>query len=569
MICHKCGEKFVEGLKKCPFCGSDVLNKTEFDLPELKEQDKKIEIDDTDMNLSDNYFEVELKDKEEDENSDKYDVADLVEIENEELPKLDVQSILGNAQEETEPNKEDSSNEEEDIQEDKHEDKSINVSRVGISKEGVSNEIELPVIEAEKQEKKEETLKISGLEEKDEDKDDIDTTKEYDFSLEKTRSIQPLSDTINLSNLSLIDDINKQIEDINENSSNETLEEDKHFGVSDNHAEKEDNLSKDENKEKKNSDTNDLSTDESLKKRKNVLLITGICSLLLAVLVLLFIVFGNSGVSKTSGDYMVKLENSLQTYYETSDFQDVIEVLDMIGKDEEKISKVQEKTREYADKWVAEYIDMDIKTLGDFEDASKKYKALLSDLHANALLTSKNGTVKVLSDSDYNGLMKRLDTVYNDSSIYYVAMDYYNQNDYNRAYTTFDRIDNTNTYFSKARSYKDKIVANIMLLLETDINKIESDIDSKTSMEKLQIYTQIENVLMQYNNLYSSVNLKSQSDYQELYNEYHEKVTTYTELLTQVNDNKENSGNKENVEENSSNNLTNEENGNNFDIETN
>lgn len=433
MICHKCGEKFEEGLKKCPFCGTEVPNELDLELPELKNKEEVVEIEDTDTNLGDNYFEVELKEKEEDESFDQYDVDDLPEKEAKEA--------------------------------------------------------------------------------------------ELDSSLEKTRSINPVKDTIEIKNLSLIDDINKQIDEMNGYAIPEE--------VSSKKTGEETSIKKEEPR---------LDTEESIKKRKQVLKFTGLGSLIVAILIIALIIFGSSNKNSIGNNYLVVLDSALTEYYETSKYDKIIEVLSAVKKEESKISEVQKKTKEYVDKWVKEYINSDIKTLGDFEDATKKYKSLIDELHANALITSNNGAIKALQDNDYDYIIKQLEQIYSDSSLYYVALDYYNQNDYNKAYTTFAKIEPTNTYYEKATAYKEMIFDNVFLLLEKDINKIEKELTDATDYKKLQVYSGVEEVLIQYNNLYSELELSKRSEYQILVNEYHNLVEEYTNKLGTENKNNFNHG---------------------------
>ena len=76
--------------------------------------------------------------------------------------------------------------------------------------------------------------------------------------LDKTVSISSLSDTKELKDLSLIDDINKQIDSVNALKEDEEVKE----------------------------EINDLSTSDSIKKRRKVLFITGIVSLILSLIII-------------------------------------------------------------------------------------------------------------------------------------------------------------------------------------------------------------------------------------------------------------------------------------------
>lgn len=357
-------------------------------------------------------------------------------------------------------------------------------------------------------------------------------------SLEKTRSISIVEDSQELNELSLIDDINKQIESVNEE------------------AEEVNNYSKGiEIVEEKNTTEDEeeteevLSTDTSLKKRKKILILTGIFSLILVLIIFISLYIYSKTDKKTIGDnYVEEMAKALDSYYNGGDIDDVIYVLEDVKKDPDKIKKVQAKTRTICDSWVLLYFDEKVTNRSEFDEISVKYKDLLNGLHSYAIVKNNNIRIKALTDTDYDELLKQVDDIYSDSTIFFDALAYYNKKDYNRAYYDFDKIEEDNKYYEKAISYKSTIISNILDLMKNDIKKIEAGLDDLTDNEKLQKYAHIESIIFEYNNVYVSVNLSDDKTYQELLSTYTSKVSEYTDKVSSSNENKinDNNGKEEN-----------------------
>lgn len=341
-----------------------------------------------------------------------------------------------------------------------------------------------------------------------------DDTKDVSVDLGKTISISSLEENKNKEeDLSLIDDINKQIDEINEEASVEqtTLDDDTQVN---------------------NSIEEDLSSKDSFNKRKKILAITGTCCLLLAVIIVVFLIFNNSSKKMgVSSNYMDSFVKALQVYYDTRDIDDVIYVLDEIKKEPEKVKKVQERTRTICDSWVLLYLGEEANSKEKFDEISIKYKDLFNGLHSYALVKYDDNYIKALNDADYEELISQIDDIYSDSTTFFDALSYYNENDYNKAYYIFEKIEKENSYYDKAISFKSTIIGDVLSLLNKDIKKVESGIEDLNDSEKLDVYTQIESIILEYNNVYTSINLSSDEDYQQLLSLYTSKVSTYTDKV--------------------------------------
>lgn len=339
---------------------------------------------------------------------------------------------------------------------------------------------------------------------------------ESSIDMEKTRAILPI-DVEETDDLSLIDEINKQIENVNDE------------------VEKIGKVEESSVLENRN-DVDDLATSESLKKRKNVLMYTGFFAFIFLILAFLLIGF-NLGNKKevTSKDYTQELEKALKTYYDTTQIDDVIYVMEDIKNDDAKIKAAQLKTRITCDSWILLYLNESVENKNDFEKTTDKYKELLNGIYRYAVVKKDGSNINLLTGSDYEDLTRKLDDVYSDSADFFDALDYYVKKDYDKAYYMFNRIDRNNAYYEKSVTYSDKIIDDIIKLLKNDINYLEVNIDKFEDSVKLQRYTQIEDIILEYNNTYVNVDLSKQKDYQEILSQYTSKVSEYTEKVVNSN----------------------------------
>lgn len=383
-----------------------------------------------------------------------------------------------------------------------------------------NTEMEMPQLKKDDEEENTEVTKeIASLSPDEEDTESSE--------LDKTVSISSLSDTKELKDLSLIDDINKQIDTINEEENKEDVEINEEY--------------KEENAKEEN-----LSSKESFYKRRKVLFITGIVSLILAIIIIsVLLLKKDNNDNDIVTDYLKEYETALQTYYDTEEIDDVIYVLESVKNDEAKVKKIQSKTRVIFDSWVLLYIDEEADSLDEYDEITDKYKKLLNGLHTYAIVKLDDNYITALTDYDYEELRKQIEDVYSDCIVFFDALSYYNEKDYDRAYYMFDVIDENNSYYERSKSYKNRILNNVIALLNNDINKITLGIDELTDEAKLQKYVSVEEVIISYNSVYSNLNLNDNKEYQELLNLYTSKVSEYTDLVSS-NSEKENQQNEPN-----------------------
>ena len=362
------------------------------------------------------------------------------------------------------------------------------------------------------------------LELKDKDKNDIHSelnkTKEYEFELGKTIAISTLEDTKEFGG-SLMDDINRQIEDINNEVASE---DDVVVKVEDVDDIVEEPIAKKTIVEEQV---------ETLSTRKKILFFTGI-----AVLFLVFTVMGlwcftklNHKDNEAKVNYIDQMNVAMQTYYKTDEIDDILYILEDIKNDKEKVKKLQAKTRTICDSWVLLYLNEEVENKENFEKATSKYKNLLEGLYRYAIVKTDTNLVRALTEKDYNDLLIQFDNIYSDSAVFYDALELYNAKDYNKAYYMFSRIESVNSYYDKSVSYSNLIISNILDTMKKDISKLEANSETLDNAGKLEMYSKIEQIVIDYNSVYSNIDLTQNEEYQKLLSKYTSKVSEYTDKV--------------------------------------
>lgn len=343
--------------------------------------------------------------------------------------------------------------------------------------------------------------------------EELDDTKEYNFDFEKTRSINPLSDTKQLNSLpSLLDDINMQIDMVNEEALT-NLNEEKYIYPD----------------EQMIFSEGDEDVDSERKSRRNYFLI----ALLGALLVVLSIYFVSTLIKSDNNldeyDYETKIDIALDEYYVDSknDYDAILSILETVSVKDKAVLRVQEITSEKIDEWLDIYLTSEIKSGKDFLRDTNEYKEKIEVLYENVVFEN----VRLIEIKDYNNYINKIDNNYNDSKAFIEAVDFYNDKSYNEAYSLFDNFNEDDTHYEQARSYKEKILKEILKNIKADAEKIEKLADNKTDEDKLIVYSQIEDVLLKYAALYYEIDLKNNDEFMTILNNYRNKVKEYTDLV--------------------------------------
>lgn len=304
-------------------------------------------------------------------------------------------------------------------------------------------------------------------------------------------------------NDSLIDEINKQIDEMNEEA---TISEEK--------------------------EEDQVEQVEELNNKRTFSTILIVLFVLLVAVISCIVLFAKDNTKRSEPvlSFEERLEEAIDIYYNGGDIEDLVTLLNEVKRNSDKVEVIQNTIKITCDEWIIKYRDETAKSKKDFEDITYNYRELIDGLYRYALVKNEDTYIRALTEIDYDELIKQFEDIYEQSRDFYDALDLYNEKDYNRSYYMFNKILEDNSYYDNATSYIDKIYENIIELLEKDINKITGDIDLLTDKEKLDIYIVVEETIIEYDNIYS-VDLNENSKYQELLSIYSNKVSEYTEIV--------------------------------------
>ncbi len=266
-----------------------------------------------------------------------------------------------------------------------------------------------------------------------------------------------------------------------------------------------------------------MSKEENIRKaKKNYLFICGS----IAVLILALVILGLAALRKSNSknyDYKSELSKSLDRYYNTNGeaYDSLTRVLEHVYKEQSKLDSAREATNQRVESWIKEYVNVDAPTAAEFSNTTTKYKTLVDNLY-NKVEVNK---IRLLEEDKYKEYSNKIESISQDSKIYYRALDAFNKEDYNEAYLQFNKIEETNNYYEKATAYKTKIFNTVISFIKKDITRLESDIDEKSNAEKLVVYKQIVDIIQKYDKTYNNLGLSTNATYKEYYDTYRAKVT--------------------------------------------
>lgn len=262
-------------------------------------------------------------------------------------------------------------------------------------------------------------------------------------------------------------------------------------------------------------------SEKNIEYRKKILKGAIIFTLILIVIfgLIMIVVRSNSNLYNRPNLYDSKqVEDVLNSYRKYQNDDDVLSLLESVKNDDENKNDVQEKTNEVFKAWLLE-IDVTQKQ-SDFNKVLDNYQDILVKIYNQFVYTVNDNEVKMLSEEDYNSLLQNINTIRNDSEIYYTGLNLYNEHDYNMAYEKFLDISLESIFYNEALKLKLAIEEYIINIMQNDINKIEDEIRYLDYEKQKDGYLQIIYIIQAYKSVYSNVKLEENEIYRELYNKY-------------------------------------------------
>ena len=286
------------------------------------------------------------------------------------------------------------------------------------------------------------------------------------------------------------------------------------------------NEEKKEEEKKTTKSINKKKINKKIKKSKKRLLISSVILLVIILFIIGIFIYRNA--NKEKYDYISELSLILEDYDNVQDKTEIYDILAYVVNDDEKIENVHNNTYRIVKQWVDLYKNNEYSGI---EEVEKKTKELKDNI--KYLMDIDYEGIKLLDYNDYDEFIDMIDEYYDECKVFYEGLSYYNKKYFNEAYMIMGNIQEDNYFYNKSREYQEKIVSDVIILLKNDVDNIVSNIndDDYTDKELLDVYSEIENMIIVYSNVYESIGLASEDEYQELLSEYNAKVIEYTDKV--------------------------------------
>ena len=338
------------------------------------------------------------------------------------------------------------------------------------------------------------------------DNDEFDE-KQYEEEIEKTRTINPFLDQTD--DLSLTNEIKKQMNDFsfeNQHSSLEKIEKDNNNIIV---------------------EDEEFNSKKSVNERKNTLIVAFVCMLvIIGVCCVALYKLENDKNEDEKIQYSVNdVEKIYNEFINSNNSEELKKILKENKNINSSMENIQKEIDRLMNKSVDKLIENEYSSLNSFNNDYNKYKNAFSTIYS--ITEDNQGTVRLITSDSYKIINDRLNDLDNDAKGYFEALNYYNEKSYNEAYYVFNKVDSDSKFYDKSKKYLEEIVDSVIILIKTDITKMESGIEELDDDGKLIRYSQIEDVIIAYDGLYDNLKLSSNEEYNSLLASYKDKVNQY------------------------------------------
>lgn len=334
------------------------------------------------------------------------------------------------------------------------------------------------------------------------------TTKEFHFNFENS---QVYDESEYTEKTKEFPSLTSMLSNLSENIEHESNEDNEEFITTNSEEDNQNEQNLDETKE----NILKIKDESSYDVKRKYLFVSGlICLIVIGLLVFTYASFkDNNDTNKNNKvdeyDYKNEIDNALANYYKSGGKEtgDLVKVLEEVYNDKYRINKVQKETLNVVEQWIDDYLVQNAENTASFLDITDYYKELVNNLYEKAIYEE----IYLLDDDDKNDFLDLIDDICQDGLIYYKALDFYNDKSYNEAYVSLKYINDDNYYYNEVANLKEKIISDVLKMLNNDIEKIKEKEYDKDSLNK-----NASSIIEQYDNIYADLNLKENPEYEKL-----------------------------------------------------
>ena len=218
-------------------------------------------------------------------------------------------------------------------------------------------------------------------------------------------------------------------------------------------------------------------------------------------------------------EFSKQVETELDKYLKEGNSNGLSSLLSSSYNDTSKLEDIHNTTNTKVSSWLESLITNDAKDYATFTNDVNNVRSKIDGLY-----NLKFSDISYIDEEKYTEFNNKLNKIDEDSNDYYVALELYNNKDYNNAYKSFESINENSSFYNKSTKNMDDIVNNILDLLKGDIKTISTNLDYVSEEEQQVKYKQIKGIIEKYAIAYPYVKLSNNEEYNSLLKKYTELI---------------------------------------------
>ena len=233
-------------------------------------------------------------------------------------------------------------------------------------------------------------------------------------------------------------------------------------------------------------DAHDIDEDSPKAKKetkRNIILLFVLVICLISVICLIIFFLNKNPIEQY--DYKYYTEKAVYEIYATDDNKTLKEVLDKIKNKDEEVEYLQTTSKKIIYGWLNDLISDDFANQKEFLTKANKIKTDINLVNS----TTIDNKVSIKKE-DYESSIKRLNSIIEDGTIFYQAINIYNTKDYNEAFRILRDIAPESEFYVKVTKTKEKILDSFFEDLQKELDNIQIiyEEDNQTALNLLNSY---------------------------------------------------------------------------------
>ena len=255
-------------------------------------------------------------------------------------------------------------------------------------------------------------------------------------------------------------------------------------------------------------DAHDIDEDSPKAKKetkRNIILLFVLVICIISVICLIIFFLNKNPLEQY--DYKYYSEKAIYEIYSTDDNKSLKEVLDKIKNKDEEVEYLQTTSKKIIYGWLNDLISDDFANQKEFLTKANKIKTDINLINSTTIDNKLS-----IKKEDYESSIKRLNSIIEDGTIFYQAINIYNTKDYNEAFRILRDIAPESEFYVKVTKTKERILDSFFEDLQKELDNIQIIYEEDNQA--------VLNLLNSYITKYNYLQLDKNSKYKEIMNRY-------------------------------------------------